>query len=133
MPEIFKEISVSGADVNYCEYARVQCTNELATNGQMDQMPIEKQPETVVESQFQEENGDLLCVPEVSGSRIDSVRCDNLDDGLYALDCSDKVAICSAGWKRIYGCPQGQFFIPALGKCDESWKWVSFQFVIKSV
>ncbi|VIO85929.1 Chitin binding Peritrophin-A domain containing protein [Brugia malayi] len=115
---------VSGADVNYCEYARVQCTNELATNGQMDQMPIEKQPETVVESQFQEENGDLLCVPEVSGSRIDSVRCDNLDDGLYALDCSDKVAICSAGWKRIYGCPQGQFFIPALGKCDESWKCI---------
>lgn len=52
----------------------------------------------------------------------DSIRCDNMDDGLYALDCSDKVAVCSAGWKRIYGCPQGQLFIPSLIRCDESWK-----------
>lgn len=52
----------------------------------------------------------------------DSIRCDNMEDGLYALDCSDKVAICSGGWKKIYGCPKGQFFIPALAKCDESWK-----------
>lgn len=45
-----------------------------------------------------------------------------MDDGLYALDCSDQVVICSDGWKRTYGCPQGQLFIPALVKCDESWK-----------
>lgn len=52
----------------------------------------------------------------------DSIRCENLEDGIYALDCSDKVVVCSRGWKRIYECPTGQLFIPALKKCDESWR-----------
>ncbi|EFO21829.2 hypothetical protein LOAG_06652 [Loa loa] len=115
--------SVSGEDVNRCEYARVQCTNEGIDSEEIDRLPTDEEPETV-ESQPEEEKEDenRFCVPEISESRIDSIRCDNLDDGLYALDCSNKVVVCKDGWKRIYGCPQGQLFIPSLLKCDESWK-----------
>lgn len=45
-----------------------------------------------------------------------------MDDGLYAFDCSNKVVVCSSSWRKIYGCPRGQLFIPELLKCDEFWK-----------
>ncbi|KAL3981484.1 Chitin binding Peritrophin-A domain family protein [Acanthocheilonema viteae] len=111
---------VSGEDVNRCEYVRKQCINEASDSGKINQVSTEEA--ATIESHPEEENRIRFCVPEVSGNRIDSIRCDNMDDGLYALDCSDKVAICSGSWKKIYECPQGQFFIPALAKCDESWK-----------
>ncbi|CAG9529938.1 unnamed protein product [Cercopithifilaria johnstoni] len=114
---------VCGEDVNRCKYARKQCANEASDSRKIDQIPTER-PVTMESYSEEEENEIHFCVPEVSGNRIDSIRCDNMDDGLYALDCWDKVVICSGGWKKIYGCPQGQFFIPSLEKCDESWKCI---------
>uniref|UniRef100_A0A0R3RYE3 Chitin-binding type-2 domain-containing protein n=1 Tax=Elaeophora elaphi TaxID=1147741 RepID=A0A0R3RYE3_9BILA len=114
----------SDGDVNRCEYVKQQCANEAIDNGKTGEIRDEEQSKTI-ESKPEgekEESGNLFCVPEVPERQIDAIRCDNLEDGLYTLDCSDKVAVCSSGWKKVYECPHGLFFIPSLVKCDESWK-----------
>ncbi|KAM3727042.1 Chitin-binding domain protein [Dirofilaria immitis] len=110
---------VSDGDTSSCEYAKMQCINEA--NEEINQIPTESHQEaTRLHSGKGYQN--QLCLPEISEKRVDSVRCDSMDDGLYAFDCSDQVVVCSFGWKKIYGCPKGQLFIPARLGCDEYWK-----------
>ncbi|VDK72338.1 unnamed protein product, partial [Onchocerca ochengi] len=110
---------VSGRDMNHCEYAKKQCIIE--GNKKVYQIPTVEHQETSG-PHSQETYRNQFCLPEVSERETDSIRCDKMDDGLYAFDCSNNVVVCSSSWRKIYGCPRGQLFIPALLKCDEFWK-----------
>lgn len=45
------------------------------------------------------------------------IRCDRLEDGIYAMQCSSKMIICDRGRKKIRRCPEGRVFVPELRKC----------------